>query len=337
MKLLIAAIATLFFASFAHAAGELVLGNEAWPPYIKEGPEKGTAETLVCEALNRAGWGCSVELADWQNVLRRSSEGDIDGIAAAWHTPDRELSFLFSNAYLTNRIVPAVRADSDIDIQGINDLAGYRVAMNSDYAYGREVEAKSNSFEAITVDGSAATIAALRDGRADIALIDELVARDLLGVSADIEVKNTVIIFRELHFAVSRLHPQADEIIADFHRTFEMMLQDGTVNRILNVQWLVTDLGKDGNLDLVLSRNQSLEGLANPLAGESTYVLGQWEHSRVRQEELDTSQLKFQVNGESHSDLSAALNSAFGDSTSCRHVDWSSTFKCALPTAPARE
>jgi len=338
MKMLSAVIAALFFSSIAHAEGELVLGNDIWPPYIKEGPEKGTAETLVCEALTRAGWACSVELDEWQSVLHRSSKGEIDGIAATWHTPQRERFFMFSNAYLTNRIVPAVTTGSDIDIQGINDLAGYRVAMNSDYyAYGSDIEAYRNSFEVVAVEGSAAIIAALREGRADIALIDELAARDLLGDATDIEVKDTVLTYRELHFAVSRQHPQADEIIAGFHRSFEMMLKDGTVNRILNVQWLVTDLGKDGKLDLILGRNTSLEGLSDPLTGESTYALGQSEHSRMRREGLDTSQLKFQVSGESHSDLNAALNSAFGDDTSCRHVDWSSTFKCSLPTVPVRD
>lgn len=337
MRLFIAAIAALFFFSLAHAAERLTLGNEAWPPYIKESPEKGTAEALVCEALNRAGWDCSVELDDWENVLRRGSEGEIDGIAAAWRTPERERSFMFSNAYLTNRIVPAVTADSDIDIKNIDDLAGYRVAMNTAYAYGSEIEANRNKFEVVPVEGSGAGITALREGRADIALIDELVARDLFGEATDIEVKDTVLTYRELHFAVSRKHPQASEIIDAFHRTFELMLQDGTVNRILNVQWLVTDLGNDGTLDLVLGGNASLEGLSDPLAGQSTYALGQSDHNRIRQEGLDTSELKFQVKGESHSNLSSALNSAFGENTSCRHVDWSSTFKCSLPTVPVRD
>ena len=337
MRLFIAAIAALFVFSLAHAADRLTLGNEAWPPYIKEGPEKGTAEALVCEALNRAGWDCSVELDDWENVLRRGSQGEIDGIAAAWRTPERERSFMFSNAYLTNRIVPAVTAGSDIDIKNINDLAGYRVAMNTAYAYGSEIEANRNSFEVVPVEGSGAGITALREGRADIALIDELVARDLFAEATDIVIKDTVLTYRELHFAVSRKHPQASEIIDGFHRTFELMLQDGTVNRILDIQWLVTDLGNDGTLDLVLGGNASLEGLSDPLAGQSTYALGQSEHNRMRQEGLDTSELKFQVKGQSHSDLNSALNSAFGENTSCRHVDWSSTFKCSLPTVPVRD
>ena len=337
MKLLFAAMLALFFVSFGHAEDKLILGNEAWPPYITEGPDKGTAEALVCEALNRAGWECSVELDDWQIVLRRSGEGDIDGIAAAWHTPERERFLMFSNAYLTNRIVPVVSAGSDIDIKDINDLAGYRVAMNAAYAYGSEIEASLNEFEVVSVVGSGATITALREGRADIALMDELVAKNLFGEATDVEVKDTVLTYRELHFAVSRKHPKAAEIIDDFHRTFELMLQDGTVNKILNVQWLVTDLGNDGKLDLVLGGNASLEGLSDPLTFESTYALGQSEHKKIRQEGLDTSQLNFQVKGQSHSSLNSALNSAFGENTSCRHVDWSSTFQCSLPTVPVRD
>lgn len=32
------------------------LGNEPWPPYVLAGDDKGTAELIVCEALDRAGW-----------------------------------------------------------------------------------------------------------------------------------------------------------------------------------------------------------------------------------------------------------------------------------------
>ena len=108
-KFIFICLALLLF-SIAQAKGPLVLSNDAWPPYIVEGDEQGTAEMLVCQALERAGWQCEVKVDDWDNVLNGARTGAIDGIAAAWRDSDRETYLLFSKPYLSNRIVPVVNS-----------------------------------------------------------------------------------------------------------------------------------------------------------------------------------------------------------------------------------
>lgn len=309
----------------------LTLGNSDWPPFIIEGPERGASEELVCEALKLAGWSCTVKVYDWDKVIEDTQKGSVDGIAAVWRTPEREKYLLFSEPYLTNRILPIVAKNSNIYLVGISDLAGWRVAMVPDYAYGEEIESAKSSFTLVPVESSAEAIKAVQEDRADIALVDDLVARAQLEADAepDFTVINAVLAYRELYFAVSRAHPQAEQIISDFHRQYERMLKDGVVNEILDVDWLATDLGNDGTLDLVLRSGVSFDELDAPSQGGSTYALGQSQYQMMSQPRLSKSQVNYLVEGEPHSSLQSALIDVFGKDVVCTHREYTSTLDCS--------
>jgi len=331
MRNFLLALAAVFFLSDATAEQSLSLGNDAWPPFIIDGVEQGISEKLVCEALDRAGWRCEIRVQDWDRVLEETKKGSLDGIAAAWRTPEREKYLLFSNPYLTNRIVPLVAMDHPVEVHALGDLAGKRIAMVPDYAYGDAIEQARKSFSEVPVKGTAEAIAAVQSGRADIALIDELVARAHLesGSSVNVYLIDTVLAYRELHFAVSRQHPRAEEVISEFHRTYEMMLKDGAVNEALGVDWLATDLGDDGKLDLVLRKGVSFDDLENPSKKGTTYALEQSEYQMMSQPNVDYSQVNYQVDGKSHSSLQSALVEVFGKDVVCTHKEYSSEFDCS--------
>jgi ABC-type amino acid transport substrate-binding protein len=331
MRVFILAFTVAFFLPQALADQTLSLGNDAWPPFIIEGQEQGSSEKLVCEALDRAGWTCAIEVDDWDKVLEDTKEGLLDGIAAAWRSPEREQFLLFSDPYLTNRIVPVVTKDNPIRPQSIDDLTDKRVAMVPGYAYGDELQNASSSFNVVPVESAAEAIDAIRNGRADIALMDELVARAHLEnvTQPDVEAINAVLAYRELHFAVSRQHPQAEEIIAEFHRVYDLMLKDGAVNEALGVDWLATDLGNDGKLDLVLRSGISFDDLANPSQSGSTYALEQSQYRMMSKSNLDYSQVNYQVEGKPHSSLQSALIEVFGKDVVCTHKEYSSEFDCS--------
>jgi len=331
MRAILITITALFFLSTAMADQSLSLGNSDWPPFIIEGQERGASEELVCEALKLAGWGCSVKVYEWDTVLEDAQSGSVDGIAAVWKTPEREKYLLFSKPYLTNQIVPISAKDSKIYVQKVSDLAGWRVAMVPGYAYGEEIENAKSSFTLVPVKVSAEAIKAVLEGRADIALVDDLVARAQLdsGAEPEFTVINTVLAFRELHFAVSKAHPQAQQIISGFHDQYEAMLKNGVVNEILGVDWLVTDLGNDGKLDLVLRSGVSFDSLDAPLQGGSTYALGQSQYKAISQPKLTDKQVNYLADGKSHSSLQSALVDVFGKDVVCTHKEYTSTLDCS--------
>lgn len=328
-KLMIVLIAISLF-SIVEAKDPLVLGNDSWPPFIIDGEEQGTAEMLVCQALERSGWPCEVSVNDWDKVLEEARTGVIDGIAAAWRNAEREKYLLFSKPYLTNRIVPVVKKENPAAINSIADLAGLRVALATDYAYGEEIMAMTSNFEIIRSKNSLDALAQVQSGKADTALLDELVARDELNEPGmeNLMASDAVLAFRELHFAVSRQNLLAQEIIDDFHRSYELMLADGTVNEILNVDWLATDFGQTGSLNIVLRSGVSLDDLSSPSDKGEVYQLGRSNLQPAHSSDVDPSRVKYQVEGKSYSSLNLALDEAFGENSPCKHKDYSSQFDC---------
>jgi len=321
-------VASLF--SIAEAKNPLRLSNDAWPPFIIKGSERGTAELLVCQALERSGWPCTVEVKDWEIVLNEARIGSIDGIAAAWRDPERETYLIFSEPYLTNRIVPVVNGKNPATIESVGDLAGLRVALVRNYSYGDEIMAMTSKFEVIQAKNASDAIKYVRNGKADTALVDELVARDEEYKSrmGELLVLDAVLAFRGLHLAVSRHHPLAQVIIDDFQRAYKLMLEDGTVNEILNVDWLATDFGQSGKVDVVMRSGVSLDDLSNPTTDGSVYALEDSEYQFMRRRDFDPSRANYQVEGKSYSSLQSAMDEVFGKDAVCKHNNFTSTLDC---------
>jgi polar amino acid transport system substrate-binding protein len=330
MKSVLFAVVFLMLPAVA-AADSLILGNDDWPPFIIEGAEQGTSEKLVCQALERAGRGCEIRVDDWERVLNGTRRGTYDGIAAVWWTKEREDYLLFSQPYLTNRIVPVVLRDGGFRPRSLQELAGRHVALVPGYAYGEEIDNALRTFQVVPVRSSGEAIEAVIEGRAEVALVDELVARAQQESQPDsiVEAVDAVLAYRELYFAVSRSHPEAEAVLADFQRSYEAMLNDGSVNEVLGVDWLATDLGDDGKLDLVLRSGVSFDDLQDPSSGGSAYALEQSEYQMMSQADLDFSDVNYQVDGKSHSSLQNALVDVFGKDVVCEHQEYTSTLDCS--------
>ncbi len=330
MKKLVLVLIALSLATAVEAKDPLLLSNDTWPPFILEGNEQGTAEKLVCQALSLQGWPCKVEVKDWEIVLQEARIGSIDGIAAAWRNPDREQYLVFSEPYLSNRIIPVVHSRSDVTIARASDLAGLRVALVTDYAYGDTIEGLKADFTVVKARNSLDALKAVSSGKADTALVDELVARDKLDtpVMENLTMINMVLAFRDLHFAVSRQNPQAEEIIGDFQRGYKQMLADGTVNEILNVDWLATDFGQSGKLNVVMRSGVSLDELAAPSNDGEVFALEASEYDLLQQRDMDPNRVNYQVDGKSYSNLQSALDDVFGKDTPCKHKNYTSQFDC---------
>jgi len=200
----------------------------------------------------------------------------------------------------------------------------------TDYAYGDDIEALKSTFEVVEAANPLDALARVASGEADAALMDELVARDKLVAPSlsGLTIIDTVIAFRDLHFAVSRAHPDAAAIIADFEASYKQMLADGTVNDILNVNWLATDFGQKGKLDVVMRNGISLDDLTSPADEGEVFALEASEYDLMRERDMDPSRVSYQVKGQSYSSLQSALDEVFGKDIVCKHKNYTSQFDC---------
>lgn len=308
----------------------ITLGNDPWPPFIIPGDPAGTAEAIVCGAMIRSGWRCDVKTMEWISVLEAAEAGRLDGIAAAWKSSERLSAFWFSEPYLTNRIVPVVRAEQKTRIASLENLAGLTVALVDGFAYGESLTDAEVQFDTLTMTSPEEAMQAVSEGRAQVALIDELIMRSYVESHPEsgVVAGGPSLFFRELHLAVSRQHPEGEQIVEDFNSSFHAMLQDGTINEILQLDWLVTDLGRDGDLDLVLRHSVSPGDLDVLSQGSAPYPHLQSHSLEIAHPEWQKSGMDYHANGVEHDSLSSALDSAFGKRRVCDYEQWTSHVVC---------
>lgn len=323
-------LAFLLLAAFASSgfAEVLKLGNEPWPPFVLEGEERGTAEAIVCEALGRSGYECALSHGDWATTLAAAEAGALDAIAAAWFTPERGRLLHFSAPYLTNRLIPVTLAGGP-KVERIGDLAGKRVALEVGVAYGETLLTAREGFETVDVRGGEAALAALRDGRADVAVLDELFVLEALRDDAGARFSSgeVALAFRELHFAVSRTRPDAQAIVADFNRAYQAMVRDGMVNRILGLEWLATDLEADGVMDFIHRGGGLDAAVADVATRDRVYALGQDEFDAIRDPGFQGSNARFLANDTAYETPEAAMRALESDRR-CRYDSRTATIVC---------
>ena len=250
--------ALLVLGSFAGTPAEtsrLRLASDAWPPFTNVTGKSRLAIDLVHEALRRAGVGEETTIATWKDVTAGLGDGRFDGSAAIWRSPDREKFLLFSKPYLENRLVLVGAKGSDVSAPRLGALAGKRVAVVEQYAYGDAVEgAQGPRF--IQGQSDQENLTKLLGGDVDYMLVDDLLIRYLVKQQQEearrhLEIGTTPLVLRTLHFAVRRDLPGAKAIIDGFNEQIDKMLADGTYNVILQLDWIRADVDHDGKEELV--------------------------------------------------------------------------------------
>ena len=267
----------LLLSSAGARAEEIRLGSDAWPPFTDVAGRPRVAIELVHSALERAGVAAdSVVRTDFGDLLRAMRAGELDGSAALWRSREREAYLLYSQPYLENRLVLLGRKGSpDTTARSLSALKGKRVAIVANYAYGDAIEDASGPV-LVKGPGDAENLESLLRGDVDYVLADELVVVHLFqGTSGKaavlLQVGETPLMMRTLHFAVRRDLPRAAEIVKKFDAEIDKMVADGSYNRILQLNWIRADVDGDGQTEMVLSGKAA--GVAPPASSYEVFTL----------------------------------------------------------------
>jgi len=329
MKLILFGFLLTFAAVSLAQSQAVTLGNEPWPPYVLSGEESGIAEQIVCEALERAEWGCTVKLGDWTETLELASDGSLDGIAALWYTQERAESLRFSTPYLTNRLLPVYKNDAGLMITSLKDLANLRIVMIEEFAYGEEIDNALIGLSVTRVKGFENALKAVQNDEADVALIDELAARSYVDQhqNSDLVIGQAAMSYRELHFAVSLKHPRQAEIIAAFNEAYIEMLKDGSINRILDLDWVVTDLKLDGIPDFIY---RSGENPAESKTFDTVYPINQQAYQMINQPGYTGTNANFVGNEMAREDFKAVTDAELKPKKPCHYDSGSGRVICPM-------
>jgi hypothetical protein len=260
---------------------------------------------LVKAALLRGGVQSQSKIKTWTDAVAQLEQGKLDGSAAIWKTPERERYLHFSKPYLENRLVLVARKGEDVSASSIAKLAGKRLALTKDYAYGAAVT-QAPQVTIVYRKSDAECLRAVLAKEADYVLLDELMVNHLFQFYATkanglIAAGQTVLVRYPLHFALRRDYPHAQEIIADFDRNVARMQVDGSYNELLHVAWVRTDVNGDGVPDYVASK-QTPKTTMDPSLTNSAYAVFHPEPSSTDTGKAPT----YQVDGRSYNNWADA-------------------------------
>ena len=244
---------------------ELKLGSDIWPPFTNVDTEKSFAMDLVKEALSRINIQSSTKIISFDDVISAIDGGELDGSAALWINTEREQKYIFSNPYLHNQLILVGRKGSLVKDISIADLDGKRIGIVENYAYGA-----AENPNAIVVEGKSdqKNLERLLSKQIDYMLVDDLLIQYMLkyqinDVTDHLEIGNTPLRVKSLHFALRKDVIDGERIMSLFNEEITKMIADGSYNAILELNWIKSDIDGDGTMELVLQGDHA--GTKQPL------------------------------------------------------------------------
>jgi len=221
------------------SAGELVLFDEANPPYMysADGKVAGVYPALLAEVFKRAGIEVELQAGPWKRDLAGLDAG-TNGVGGIYQNSERLLKYDYSDKLFDEVILVYVPKGSPLTFNGIDSLKGKTVGVIRGWSYGDDFDAavKAGTIKAEETASDALNFGKLSNGRLDAVLaIRESGAAALASAGLTQQV---VALEPPLSSAPSFLafNKQAGkvELLAKVNAALATLHQDGSFDRIVS-------------------------------------------------------------------------------------------------------
>lgn len=235
--MLIAALA--IYPGPASAEQPLNLMANTSPPYADSKlPEQGFALELVRQVFAGTGYTPKITIENWSRAVEGAQIGVYEGLAAAWYSTERNRDLLFSKPYLDSKLVILKRRSDRNDYRQLADLAGGRLGIRADYAYGVDF-ATVPGLTLIEENHLVQNLLRLLNGSVDFVVGDlRTVNFTLQEFLADrrgqFAVANIELPDVQRHVAIARSLKGHEDIIAAFDASLAKAGKDGTLQAIID-------------------------------------------------------------------------------------------------------
>ncbi|MTI44032.1 ABC-type amino acid transport substrate-binding protein [Roseibium hamelinense] len=239
MKLVyLALFGLVIVANPAHSQPIVLATDENYAPYsMPDLPGGGILNVLVSRVLEEAGYEPIIRHLPWSRALSDTENLKTDAVIGAYFTPERAKIFDYSEPFFSADMVLLARQDFPLKTVGsLSDLKGFRIGIVQDNAYpGGLLEADLNFNE---VPDHRLNLRMLALGRADV--VADL--RERLRHSArqdgynwsDFKVLEPRLGTGIMHIAVSKRHPQSEEIRTRFNAAFKTFTESGAYDELMH-------------------------------------------------------------------------------------------------------
>jgi polar amino acid transport system substrate-binding protein len=218
----------------AESAGEPVrmLANTS-PPYADNKlPEGGLALELVTHIMQRAGYAPDIAIESWSRAMEGVRIGLYDALASAWYTEERGRDFLFSEPYLSSKLILVKLRDDPRNFSELSLLQGRRLGVRVEYAYGVDFTAIPG-LRLVEENHLIQNLLNLLNGSVDVVIGDQrtlaLQLRQYLAKQVHkFEVVEIDLPRRNRHVAASRALDGSDAMIKAFNQALAESRKDGS-------------------------------------------------------------------------------------------------------------
>lgn len=211
-------------------------GADGWEPisYIDaDGRQVGVAIDILRRYSAQTGTHLSLQLEiPWTRALQMLEQGELDVIAGAYFTTERDKMFHYSTAFASDDIMVFQRHDNLFDVEELQDLIGYTGARPQGGSYGDKLDryAQDNLDMIFSPTGNK-IFNILLNGRVDYVMLGRYdglsnLYRDKL--TDKIKAVEPPLVRNEVLFLFSRSSPCVRDI-ANINLLIEALDEDGTL------------------------------------------------------------------------------------------------------------
>ncbi len=230
-------VATMFSAG-VNGQQEFRLMASISPPYVDASlPEQGLALELVKKIFAQTEYAPRIKIETWARALEGTELDVYDALASVWYSKEREKDLLFSKPYLSSELLILKLRSNQGQYSTLDQLAGSRVGVRTDYAYGVDFSSISD-LTLVQEDQLVPNLLNLLNGKVDFVIADQrTAAMELHAFFADKITQFSVTKISlppvERHVAASRSWPEAENMIAAFNRALEAEQKTGSLEAII--------------------------------------------------------------------------------------------------------
>lgn len=234
LRIALLLVASMAFGSVAAVAQQSVrLMANTSPPYADAKlPEQGLALELVRHVFKGTDYTPEITIEGWSRAVEGARIGVYDGLAAAWYTDERNKDLYFSEPYLRSELILLKLRSDQNRYNKLEHLAGGRLGVRADYAYGIDFDAVPN-LTLVQENHMIQNLLNLLNGSVDYVIGDQrTITLQLHEYLEDkitqFEVMEISLPHRERHVAASRSMPGHEKMIAEFNTALAKARKDGS-------------------------------------------------------------------------------------------------------------
>ena len=231
-------LAGITFSAAAVAEQELRLMANTSPPYADAKlPEQGLALELVRHVYADTAYTPVITIENWSRAVEGARLGVYDALASVWYSEERAKDLLYSEPYLRSKLIILTRRSDQRNIAKLQDLAGGRLGVRTDYAYGVDFSGVPDLIQ-VRENHLIQNLLNLLNGSVDYVIGDQrtvnlqlheyLKDRITEFAVAEIELPDV-----ERHVAASRSLAGHEKMIAEFNRALAAARKDGSHGAIV--------------------------------------------------------------------------------------------------------